>query len=699
MTQTKKSEPGRTPVFMTRRRGMIVAGFAVFLLVLFLQLALSIRQESQTWDEGDHIFAGYRSWTDKDFGLNPEHPPLVKFLATVPLLRLPLQVPKLQDRDFKLEAFLDGKEFLYQNDADMILFRTRMAAAILTGLLAGLVFLATKEMFSTGAAFIALTLLIFEPNLLAHGSVVATDAGLSCFMFATVYAFYRYVKSPSVVRLLVLGVAAGLALASKHTGLLVFPMLILLALCEVVRRRKGRAKTQPKESDERNKVTAAGSALRLAGALVLTGLIAVSVLWAFYGFRYDARPAGLQLNPSLAVYTEKLKPREAKAVLILSRWHLLPESYLFGLTDVRWVADSMQTYVLGKVYPHGVWFYFPVAFAVKSTLAFLILLLLAAWSIVTRRLSQGREILFLTVPPAFHLAVAMSSGLNIGVRHILPLYVFFSVLIGGAAWNLLRNDRRWAYAIGVLLVFHAVSSLRVFPTYLAYANELWGGPANTYKYLTDSNTDWAQQLKATKQYLDQRGVKQCWIAYFAHGLVDPAYYGIPCKPLPTVLTPWLSTHVEVPAAIDGPVLISAGTLSGFEFGPRALNPYDQFQKLKPTTVIQHGIFVFDGHFDVRLASALAHEHQARELLEAGKTDQAFAEAQAAIAVDPDCVPSQVVFGDMMMIMKRPAEARAAYEKALTLAQTVEPDFQIQWIPILKQKLETVTKPASSNHKD
>lgn len=212
------------------RGAIIVVGVAGLLTMLCLQLALSVRQESQTWDEGNHIFTGYRSWTNADFGLNPEHPPLVKLLATVPLLRLPLQTPKLQDRDFKSEAFLDGRDFLYQNDADMILFRTRMAVAILTLLLALLVFLATKEMFGTGAAFVALSLIVFEPNLLAHGAVVTTDVGLSCFMFATVYAFYRYVKAPSVTRLIIVGVMAGLALATKHTGLIVFPMLILLAL-------------------------------------------------------------------------------------------------------------------------------------------------------------------------------------------------------------------------------------------------------------------------------------------------------------------------------------------------------------------------------------------------------------------------------------------------------------------------------------
>src|SRR5689334_154437 len=136
-----------------RRRIASEAACVVFLLlVLCVQLALSVRQESQTWDEGDHIFAGYMSWTRADFGLNPEHPPLLKLLATATLLSTPLKVPELQERYFKEEAFLDGKELLYRNDADAILFRTRMAAAALTLLTALLVYAATREMFGTGAS-------------------------------------------------------------------------------------------------------------------------------------------------------------------------------------------------------------------------------------------------------------------------------------------------------------------------------------------------------------------------------------------------------------------------------------------------------------------------------------------------------------------------------------------------------------------
>jgi 4-amino-4-deoxy-L-arabinose transferase-like glycosyltransferase len=660
-----------------RQRMFVVLGVACLLGTLFLQLMLSVRQNSITWDEDNHIFAGYMSWKHADFGLNPEHPPLVKLLATLPLLNLPLRVPAQQGRDFKIEAFLDGKDFLFKNNADMILFRTRMTASLFTLALALLVFLAAREMFGTAAGFIALSLLAFDPNLLAHGAYVTTDVGLTCGMFATIYVFYRYVKAPSTWRLVITGLAAGVALAAKHTGILVFPMLVLLAICEVA---LGRRENKPG--------TGTGKRMaQLAAALALIALIAVTVLWATYGFRYQARPDGLRLNPPLAESLQHLsRPRDAQILSLAARWHALPESYLYGLADVRIMADFYTSYLFGTIYPHGIWYYFPAAFAIKSTLSFMALLLLAIVAIATGRLTGWREILFLTVPSALHLAVAMGSGLNIGVRHILPLYAFLSVLGAGAALTFIRRDWRWGYAVVALLLFQAVSSGRTFPSYIAYSNELWGGPSQTYKYLSDSNADWGQQLKATKKYLDQRGVKECWFVYFAEGVVDTGYYGIPCKPLPTQDTQWVNEQMETPASIDGPVLVSAGHLSGFEFGPGALNPYEQFKTLRPTAVIQYAVFVFDGHFDIPLASAISHTQKAGNLLNDGRATEALTEAQQAVSLAPNAVRPNVMLGDVLHKLNRPDEARQAYEKALMLARTIEPEFQGGWISGLEEKL-------------
>ncbi len=655
-------------------RAAVVAGVAALLAILVLQLAFSIRQDSITWDEDDHIYSGYMSLKTGDFGLNPEHPPLVKMLAALPLLSMDLKVPPLQGREFKHEAFSNGKEFVFGNDADTLLFRARMAASILTVLLAVLVSCAANEMFGLAAGFFALVLFVFDPNFLAHGAFVTTDVGLSCFLFAAVYAFYRYVKRPSMGRLVLVGVATGLAFATKHTGVLAALSLVVLALLEWWRTRKG----------------AAGERLafgRAFVALLLTAVISLTILWSFYGFRYAARPAGLELNPPAAEYIKGLsRPNELKLLQTISHYKLLPESYIYGLADVRMISDFYASYLLGKPYPHGVWFYFPVAMAIKSTIPFLALLLISAWAIVRRKL-PAREVWFLVIPPAIYLFVAMGAHMNIGMRHVLPMYAFLTVLEAGAAVGLAKQSRTWLYLVVALLAFQVFTSVRAYPDYIPYANELWGGPKETWHLLSDSNADWAQQLKATSRYLRERGVKDCWFVYFGEGVIPYEYYGIPCKALPTQDALWMNEKFyDVPAEVDGPVLISGGDLSGFEYGPAELNPYAQFQTLKPSAVIQNGVYVFDGHFAIPMAAAVGHVQRAEDYLKAKQLERARQEAATAVALAPTSVKANVVQGDVLAEMGRRDEARQSYETALKLAQTIAPEFQVGWVDTIQQKL-------------
>lgn len=280
----------------------------------------------------------------------------------------------------------------------------------------------------------------------------------------------------------------------------------------------------------------------------------------------------------------------------------------------------------------------------------------------------------------------MTTGLNIGVHHILPIYPFPFALAGAAAAMLVTQKPQWAYVVTALLLFTAFSSRRAFPTYLAYSNELWGGPSKTYKPLTDSNTDWGQQLKSAKWYLDQHNIHECWFAYFADVIADPAYYGIPCRPLTTIASVWLWPRIDVPAAVDGIILMSASVLSGYEFGPEDLNPYAQFQKLTPVAVIKHGIFVYQGHSEIPLASALNHLTRASLLAQDNHQDAALAEIRTAAALAPDSVRAQAALGRLLMKMKQEPEARQALQRALLLAQTVHPEFQAGWVPDLRQAL-------------
>jgi 4-amino-4-deoxy-L-arabinose transferase-like glycosyltransferase len=663
------------------RLGAVLLGVLSCTVILAAELILSVRQQSPTWNEPYHVFAGLRYWQALDFGVNPEHPPLAKWLAGLPLLTLQLRMPPAPGGISKREANVAARQFLFGNDVDSLLFRARLAEGTFALALALLVFEAGYQMFGPGAALLALVLTIFEPNLLAHGMLVTTDIGLSCCLFASVYAYYRYVLKPSALRLVECGVVVGLTLAVKHSGILALPILLLLSLAEATARRLGTGGFPATARRLRREV------LGWVVSLLAITLISAAVLWALYGFRFRARPDRLPITPPLTEFVRGLKsPLTPHLILGLARWRLLPESYLYGLADVLITsAGPRPMFLFGRLYPHGQWFYFPAAFLIKSTLGFLRLLFLSLSGKALGSPQLRRQVLFLSIPPVFFFAASSNSGLNIGVRHILPVYPFFLLLAAGGAWQLATRHRRWAYVVAVLAGTHVFSSWRAFPDYLAYSNEVWGGPAKTYRVITDSNVDWGQGLVATKRYLEKFHITNCWLAYF--GSADPGYYHLPCKLLPDFFTPWWSKPTEVaPPIYEGTVLVSATQMAGVYWGPAELNPYEQFLEAHPIANLGGSMLVFRGRFDLATASAWSHIDKAWDLSAGVPPEAAIAEARAAIALAPRLVAAHYTLGYLLSQAKQPTEARQEYQTALTLARTVYPDYQWYWVPFLQARL-------------
>ena len=284
----------------------------IVMALLIIQAVLSliiVHRESLTFDEDNHMFSGYMMWKSGDFGLNPEHPPLVKLLATIPVLAAPLWVPPLKHRYFKEEAYLDGRDWLARNDGatQHLVFRMRASAEILAISLCLVIFLAARTWFGDTAGLIALTLAVFDPNILANSALVTTDVGVSCFFVASVLSFYRYATKPSLLRLCSAGIFAGLLLATKHSGILLAPMLVCLMAWEVF----------SSKSSARKQV-----AFRVIGGAGALTLIAVLMLWSFYGFRFSARPSGVPLSVTLQSFARPLPA-------LIARWSLLSRECIF----------------------------------------------------------------------------------------------------------------------------------------------------------------------------------------------------------------------------------------------------------------------------------------------------------------------------------------------------------------------------------
>ena len=679
MKPSLNSLPSFSP---TARRVLAAIGAVALFSVYAVEVTCASRNLSATWDEPYHIIAGYRYWVAGDYGINPEHPPLAKLVGTLPLLFMHLKVPAMGRDSTKPVAIMRGRALVYGNDADAVLLRARLAEAVIGLLLMLLIFEAAYRMFGAGAAWIAAAMAVFEPNLLAHSALVTTDLASACFFFAAVYALWRAAERPTLLRLAVCGVMSGLALASKHSTLLLLPTLALLAAVEIAGRMKGAGQDAAVRRRLFWQETRAW-----AGRLVVIYALAVTVLWAFYAFRYAARPDGLPLWQSIASYTLLLRGHLTPwLVNTAARFKLLPQAYLFGLADVLWVTGGPRvSFLFGHLYPHALWYYFPVDFLIKSTLGFLALLGLAVVTVRSWSGERQRTAAYLLLPPALFMAVALTAGTNLGIRHVLPIYPFLIVAAAGGAWTLIRRRRAWALVVAALVAVHIASSLHTLPDYLAYSNELFGGKSQTYRRVSDSNVDWGQGLREARQYLARRKITDCWLAYF--GSADPAYYHLPCKLLPDPFMGWWREPTEVPPeTFHGVVLISATELAAPYWETEALNPYAGFLRAKPVANLGGSILVYEGDVDLRGAAATAHLDKAFQLAVSRQNEAAIQEALRAEELAPAHPGPPFIIGYILAHSGRTEAARIQLETSLNLAQEGAPGFQSQWTAAAQAQL-------------
>jgi hypothetical protein len=665
-------------------RSLLVTAGALLGLacILAVEVTITSRRLSATWEEPSNISAGLLYLEAGDFGVSTEHPPLAKLVAALPLLPMHLPLPFLGDNVSRPNCVIQGRALVFGNNANAILLRARLAIASLALVLMLLLWEAGYRMFGPGVAWLAAALALFEPNLLAHSTMVTSDLALACLYFAAVYALWRVAERPSALRLIGCGVVCGMALATKHIGIYLIPTVILLAGVELI--------SGTRHADHGGLDTPARHAFNWTIRLAVIGAVALAALWGFYGFQYDARPEGLVLAPTLSATLLSLSGHISRPLVTLAtHFSLLPEAYLYGLSSVLAVNSHPRVaFLLGHLYPQAVWYYFPVSLLIKSTLGFLGLVLLA---VVKPRAWSGpsyRRAAYLLLPPALFLGASLTSGTNVGIRHVLPVYPFLILAAAAGAWEWAQRGRAWAVVVAVLLGLHIASSLHSLPNYLAYSNELVGGTSQTYRSLSDSNVDWGQGLIEARDYLVRRNIKDCWFAYY--GSADPSHYQIPCKLLPDPFLWWWGEPAPAPpAGFRGVVLISATEMTAAEWGPAELNPYRYFLASRPAANIGGSILVFDGAVDLRFAAAQAHMNKGWDLHKAGNQDLAMQELLRAEDLWPDHPGPPSMMGAILAENHKTDEARTKLTHALQLAHAAHPEFYSIWLPLIKAQLNSL----------
>jgi hypothetical protein len=474
------------------------------------------------------------------------------------------------------------------------------------------------RLFGAPGALLALALWVLDPNVVAHSGLVTTDLGITFFIFLSVAALWSWIDRPSPARLALLGLAIGGAFASKYTALWLPVILGAIAVTLVVSGVPTPERILARAADgavaaRRGAGGAAGPLRRLA-VLAGAGLIAAAIAFAVVALAYRVTGLG---------------------------W------FLTGLSrTMHHSAIGHRAYLLGMVSETGWWYYFPVAWLLKTPPGIILLVVASIAALALGRRLRRRDEIVLYVPVLVVLVIVALWKVNIGLRHLMPIYPFLYL---GAA-RLLSPPRRdtcsataaappsgrrgriagrlATLGVALALASAAWSAVAIAPYHLAYFNAFAGGPENGHRLLLDSNLDWGQAGKALRRYMESENLPMIYCAY--NGNSDPWYYGVRYQYAPGSGN--LRNAKERPARMpdDAPrelIAINAMVLHSLHF--TAPDLYDWLLARRPVAMPGYAFHVFDITRD-----AESHSYIAVLCLNFGFLDLAEFQAHRALRYDP-----------------------------------------------------------------
>lgn len=582
---SKSVEEGSgAPKVFGGRAGLLCA---LLLALMALQMLVVIREKSITVDEYVMIPAGFYHLTERDYRPVGEHPPVAKILAAAPLLFTETTAPRIDggpnDYDLFLQKF---DEFWRANAARLeeVSFWARVPAVALTVLLGGLVFVFARRYWGERAALFAVALYSLEPTVLAHGRVVQTDipSALAFLLFAV--AAYEYLRRPSARRAVYVGLALGFAAATKFSMVALAPVVCVGVVVLFI--------LAPGRGLRRSSV--AGQAC----ALALAAVFAVNAAYLFQRREPDSLDSALARSVIPARVSARLHaPLEVGFKALQT---VLPPDFVYG---VGWQLGHAQkghnAGLLGRYSRKGWWYYFPVAFALKTPLPVLLLALGGlAWAASRLRRTKDSRLLLLLLPPAFFTALLMLSTINIGVRYYLPAYPFFFVAAGLMLDDLLARARgagrrRLAASLAAFaLCWVAFEAARAFPDHMTYMNQLASGRERWW-YLSDSNVEWGDDVRGLALYLRERGETRVGGALLGWQVLG--LYGVEQG---AVFVPPGAEREETRYVAVGASLLNGSTVPGeFDDGTELtederVNYFEEFRRRQPEKIFGGSIYLY-----------------------------------------------------------------------------------------------------------
>lgn len=559
---------------------------------------VSVWGDSFVVDEIPHVGSGYSYLAKGDYRLNPEHPPLAKSLAAIPLLFFNLRQEAFQTKPWQDDVngqWEFGRNLIFEtgNNADLMTHAAKMPMLLFFILGAVLVFSWARKLYGPAGALVSLVIFSFSPTILAHSRFVTTDAAALFGVLSATYFFLRYLKNKTAKNFLIAGVIFGIALLTKFSTFLLVPFLAFLALVY------GWV-NKDKFSDGIRHVL-------LAIAVFVVGF--VLIVWPAYYVLTRNYPAQRQHYDTREILKTFGNRYLADPVVWLSDKPVLRAAGHYGLGLLMVLQRSVggnTTYFLGEVSRFGWHNYFPIVYFIKEPLAWwalaIVALLTLGWQLRApskKSLSRGYEFVknhfdefAMIIWLLLYWTYSIRSTLNIGVRHLLPTYPFAILLVSGQISRIMKKSKLALWLVVILLVWYVGENIKVFPYYITYFNEVAGGPSGGYNYVVDSNLDWGQDAKRLAQWVKQNRIDKIETDYF--GWTDPVYYmGRAYARL------WSTKYADAQDFIknnksNGWLAVSATFLQGSQGSPDQPSPrnYLWLKSFQPVTIIGNSIFVY-----------------------------------------------------------------------------------------------------------
>ncbi len=521
------------------------------LAIYVAQCAWFIRTQSFTFDEPVHIVTGQEMWREGRFQDWNDHPPLQRLLCTLPLIGSRWQVD-VQGH------FPDFLALRFHPSPQAMADRGRAVSVLLGIILALVLWTTARRMFSEGAANLALGLFAFSPALIAHYSLITTDGIGVLMIFATAVQLLRWRRHPSAGETALLGVVMGLLLLAKFYT----PPMFLVALAWILVLKPQGVAINPRRWNWR----AAAEVCALAFLL----------LWAGYFFHVSH----LTMRDGRFVATFPHRPAIIKNMRTPVNFSIpIPAGeYLDGLRNVAFHNHrGHQAFFLGTASAKGGWkLYYPTVMLLKWPTMVLVLFLALLLLSARRRITVPRDLLIMASFPAVYFVFAIFSHIDIGDRHILPMYPFVLLFVAGG-WAQLARRSRLVLALVLLAVgLNAADGLRYAPDYLSYFTPFIS-PHRTDELLSDSNLDWGQGLLALRHYQNMHPQEKIYLTYF--GSVDPAAYGLRVEQL-----------AENQRVSGATVVVSATQMTGQML--QDFNAYHWVLRYPEKAMLDHSLYVF-----------------------------------------------------------------------------------------------------------